>query len=217
MLSLVVNDALEGVDVARRYPTFYRRMLADPHLRWAFLEALEILEKDRDGSLEPLPDNLDLNLDFLELPPPPAVMLEERPSGGWCLAWQRPGAHLQSLLLASLATPRATYRALATFLEDDRLPLVEDVVAVAGDRVGVLLEAVRCAGAPDDLYLSLLVTAETVDALQATVEWGPFRQTAVVRPFGTFTFPPLPLADVFDEVGRKSAAALCLTLEPAAP
>lgn len=217
MLSLVVNDALEGVDIARRYPTFYRCMLADPHLRWAFLEALELLEKDKAGELEPLPDDLDADLAFLEPAQPPPVIIKTGPSGGWRLAWQRPAAYLQSLLIDSLIARRPQYRAFANFLEDDRLTLVNDTVEMGGDEVGVLLEAVRPAGAPDLLYLSLLITAETVDSLRATVEWGAFRETAVAQAFGRVTFPPLPLADVVDEVGQKIAAALCLTVEPVTP
>ena len=215
MLSLVVNDALEGVDIARRYPTFFRRMLADQQLRWAFLEALENLEKYKAGELEPLPDDLDLDLTFLQRVQPAPAVVKAETSSLWRLAWQRPVAFLQSLWARSLASPRPALRALASFLEDDRLPLVEDVVEVAGDEVGVLLKAVRPAGAPGDLHLSLLITAETVDTLQATVEWGAFSETAVVRASSCVTLPSLPLADVFDEVSQKIAADLRLTVEPA--
>lgn len=76
MLSLVVNDALEGVDIARRYPAFYRLLLADPRLRWAFLEALEIREKEEDGELESLPDPLDVDLAFLEQVHPLQAMVD---------------------------------------------------------------------------------------------------------------------------------------------
>lgn len=86
MLSLVVNDALEGVDIARRYPTFYRRLLADPQLRRAFLEALEILEKDKTGELVPLPDQLDVDLTFLEWAHPLSAMVDTEPSGSWRLS-----------------------------------------------------------------------------------------------------------------------------------
>ncbi len=217
MLSLVVNDALEGVDIARRYPSFYRRMLADPQLRWAFLEALEILEQDKSGGLEPLPEGLDVDLSFLERAQPPSPILQEKPAGLWRLAWERPATYLQSLLLDTLLTSRPIHRALTNFLEDDRLMLVDDTVEIAGDELGVLLEAVRPAAAPDALHLSLLITAETASSLQATIEWGAFRETAVVKAFRRVTFPPLPLADVVDEIGQQIAAALCLTVEPVAP
>lgn len=217
MLSLVVNDALEGVDIAQRYPTFYRRLLADPQLRWAFLEALEMLEKDEAGDLDPLPGDLDVDLTFLEEPHPPAAIMETEPSGCWRLSWHRPILYLQSLLVDSLAASRPVYRALTSFLEDDRLTLVDDVVEVDGDEVGVLLEAVRPAGFPDALHLSLLVTAGAVDSLRATVEWGSFRETTLIDSFGRVTFPPLSLTAVLDEVGQAIVAALCLTVEPAVP
>lgn len=217
MLSLVVNDALEGVDIARRYPAFYRRLLADPRLRWAFLEALEILEKEEDGELESLPDPLDVDLAFLEQVHPLQAMVYTKVSGSWRLSWQRPIPYLQSRLIDSFAPADPISRSPADFLEDERLTLVDDVVEVAGDEIDVLLEAVRPAGAPDVLYLALLVTAETAETLQATVEWGVFHETAPVNAFGRVTFPPLPLATLFDAIDYKMAAALCLTVEPAAP
>jgi len=214
MLSLVVNDALEGVDIARRYPTFYRRMLADPQLRWAFLEALEILEKEKAGELEPLPDELDVDLSFLERAQPPPVIIETGPSGILRLSWERPVTYLQSLLLDAIAAPRPRYRAFANVLQDERLTLVEDTIAVVDEEMGVLLEAVRPAGAPNDIHLSLLLMAE--GSWRATLEWGSFRETAVVQAFDRVTFPPVPLADVVDKVGKRMAA-LRMTVEPAAP
>lgn len=217
MLSLVVNDALDGVDIARRYPVFYRRLLADPRLRWAFLEALEILGKEEDGELDSLPASLDIDLPFLERTQPLEAMVETKLSGSWRLSWQRPIPYLQSRLIDSFAPADPTNRSPADFLEDDRITLVDGVVEVAGDEIGVLLEFVRPAGAPDVLHLSLFVTAGAIASFRATVEWGNFRETARVAAFGGVTFPPLSLADLLDDVGQKITAALCLTVEPAAP
>jgi hypothetical protein len=44
MLSLVVNDALHGVDIQKRYPAFYQRLTEEPGLRDAFLEIFEMAE-----------------------------------------------------------------------------------------------------------------------------------------------------------------------------
>ena len=54
LLSLLVSEAFAGVDITRRYPALYRIMLADPNMQEAFLDALETLEQDRNGTLEPL-------------------------------------------------------------------------------------------------------------------------------------------------------------------
>lgn len=216
MLSLVVNDALEGVDIARRYPAFYRRLLADSQLRQAFLEALEILEKEKAGELEPLPDYLDVDLTFLKQAHSLQAMVDTELSGSWRFSWHRPISYLQSRLVVSFATVDPVYRSGAEFLEDDRLTLVDDVVEVAGDEIGVLLEAVRAANAPDALHLSLLVTAGAPDSLWATMEWGAFHETVLVEAIGRVIFPPLSLAAIVDDAGQKIVADLCLTIEAAA-
>ena len=43
ILSIVVDDAINGIDIIVEYPDFYQRMLANKSLRQAFIEALEIL------------------------------------------------------------------------------------------------------------------------------------------------------------------------------
>ena len=51
MLSLVVHDALEGVDISTHYPAFYQRMLADNELREAFLDTLDLLRREQAGPI----------------------------------------------------------------------------------------------------------------------------------------------------------------------
>ena len=55
LLSVLVSEAFAGVDITRRYPMLYRILLADPNMQEAFLDALETLEQERNGTLEPLP------------------------------------------------------------------------------------------------------------------------------------------------------------------
>jgi hypothetical protein len=55
LLSIVVEEALRGVDISKRYPGFWGRLIANAELRQAFLESLELLEESREGRLRPLP------------------------------------------------------------------------------------------------------------------------------------------------------------------
>ncbi len=55
MLSLVVDEALQGVDIVKTYPDFYQQLLANAELRQAFLNALEMLEGDQPGESETPP------------------------------------------------------------------------------------------------------------------------------------------------------------------
>lgn len=66
MLSIMVNDALVGIDVMKKYPAFYSRMLVDGELRAAFLDILDLLEQSRTGQLPEFPGSGVINLDFLQ-------------------------------------------------------------------------------------------------------------------------------------------------------
>ena len=68
MLAIVLSDALEEVDICRRYPAFYRRLLASPALRRQFLDALAALEAHGAGRL-PRGEGIVPRLDFLQRRP----------------------------------------------------------------------------------------------------------------------------------------------------
>jgi hypothetical protein len=55
LLSIVVEEALRGVDISKRFPGFWDRLIANAELRAAFLESLALLEESREGRLRPLP------------------------------------------------------------------------------------------------------------------------------------------------------------------
>lgn len=55
LLSIMVDEAANGVDIMRRHPAFYHKLLDNVDLRQAFLDALESLEvaanQDRSMSM----------------------------------------------------------------------------------------------------------------------------------------------------------------------
>jgi hypothetical protein len=65
MLSIMVNDALIGIDVMKKYPAFYSRMLVDAELRTAFLDTLELLELSQVGRFPEYSGPDIINLDFM--------------------------------------------------------------------------------------------------------------------------------------------------------
>lgn len=68
-LSLIIDDALKGVDVAKRYPSVYQKLLGSAELRQAFLDTLDLMEKDQAGKLVPLPKLIKPKLAFLTILP----------------------------------------------------------------------------------------------------------------------------------------------------
>lgn len=212
ILSLVINDALEGVDITRRYPTFYRRLLADPHLRQIFLDAMESLERSEAGELEPLPEAADIDLSFLASeereetsPPSPAEQLR--------IILTRTRDQLRELF----APPPAAIpvRSAMTGMEDDYITLLRSNVLSAQGEFEVILEGQRPATANALQLTVMLVPQEEVmggPELQATLEWGTYQETAPLDRRGRATFPPLPLDIILDDRGEvRSGLELRLT------
>jgi hypothetical protein len=81
LLSLIITDTLNGIDISRHYPAFFEQLVTDIRLRETFLDAMEILELSRAGQLEPLPGDASYDLSFLnKQAPQPEIELVE--SGG---------------------------------------------------------------------------------------------------------------------------------------
>lgn len=205
MLSLVLNDALDGVDIARRYPNFYRRLLADLDLRQAFLDALAILEPEDLSDWEAFPQSLAVELGFLEdevLQP-----LVEVAKEGWRIIWQRSVLQLEEILGigsepgAGLAW-RGPQRPGAGALGEESIPLLRDTVRVGERHVEVFLEATRPPGPGRQLEPTLIVVgAEEAQPLQAILRWGRYEEITAIDADGFARLPAVPLAAIFDETG----------------
>lgn len=87
MLSLVVHDALMGVDISQRYPTFWGKMLAAPALYQAFIEALELLEADGRQELTPALPTTVAALTFLQKEPV-AQPVTVTAGDNWRITWK---------------------------------------------------------------------------------------------------------------------------------
>lgn len=217
MLSLAVNDALNGIDIRTRYPGFYRQMLANVELRNAFLDALDILERSRNNSLEPLPTAPNRNLDFLkEATCRPSIEMP-RPRQ-WRLRWQLSVEQLRRAFNA----PEPVMRDGDDLWQEKWLTLFRSEVEVAAEKLVVSLAAVQRIDQTGELTLNISVTSHssgqsstTLLPLQAEVQWGDYAATAVIADQSPTVFPTLPLTAVTDASGQLLAGDLHLKLETA--
>lgn len=211
MFSLVLHDALLGMDISERYPTFWGRMMAAPSLYHAFIEALALLEADGRNAAPPLPPTTINELAFLQKTPAPQREVGPSTTGSWRVTWQVLFDQLQQLLFA---TPDLVYRRAASLLEDESIILLHDEVTIADQPVEALLEAIWPVEQPELLRLQLLAAGETpLPPLQASLHWGAYSHTAVLDAYGRAHFPPLRLDDILDEAGQLRATDLRLVLE----
>lgn len=86
MISLVLTDALQGVDVAGRYPAFFRRLRVDPELALTYHDALDLLTADAAGQLRPLPGPPSRDLSFLAQSTIRPQLQVTAPDH-WCITW----------------------------------------------------------------------------------------------------------------------------------
>ncbi len=212
MLSLVVDDALQGVDIIKQYPAFYRKLLNNSELRQAFLDALDLLERSETGELTPLPEMSPPDLSFLKADSAPNPIIEHFSPEKWRVTWRLLQDQLANLFMPS----NLVYRSDPLDLEDNGTVLLRSQVDVDGTQIDLFLEAIRRVDEPNRLYLSLSTTSLTstqLPAVQAHLQWGAFQQTVVIDQYGRARFQPLPLTAVLDETTQTFQDDLQLILE----
>ena len=87
-------------------------------------------------------------------------------------------------------------------LDAETLALFRDRVRVGDEEVEVFLEVTLQPGDAGQLDPTLIVAAPaSLQALQATVRWGAYRETAKLLPGGVARLPAMPLTAIFDKRG----------------
>lgn len=209
VLSLVIHDALQGLDIQKQYPAFYQRLVHESHLREAFLDILAMAQAETEPTLEsaslPTPSFV---------PPPPQSPLLQRLADRWKITWHQNIAQLNALFLAPGLEP--TYRGEAN-LEDPWFVLVRDQVNLDETQFLVFLEAAQQGEKPDELQLAMNVSLHGLTPLNppplsAHLHWGTYAESMTITQ-GRATFPPVPLFDILNDSMTAFQADLYLTLE----
>jgi hypothetical protein len=214
MLSIIVNDALNGVDIAKRYPTFFNRLLQDEEMQASFIDAIETAEKDQE-----LPASLAVNIDFLSaltLKPSLEVFSKEK----WRVQWKRTIDQLQAIF----SPAELAYRSIPGFYDDPWFTLLRDEFEVDGNAVSVVLDGTLSEKEDDSIEVILKVALtdlatnqEISPNLIGILNWGEYQgETQIIAGRGG-AFPPLTIATILDSNKENIIADLQLELvkEPA--
>lgn len=209
MLVMIVQDALHGVDVPRKYPEAYRRILSNGSLRQIFLDLLVAL----DPSQEKVPPNLPTpDLSFLYTAVSPQPTIHHSPSG-WHASWHLLSNYLTNQFLTPLMPAyRSGYDNL---LEEQSVVLLEDAYTIADLQLNVLLEINLDVNNPETpaLFLSVSSNSGQQPPMQASLTWGGYQATAVLDHYGQATFPTLPISEILDKTGQAISTDLHFVLE----
>lgn len=218
MFSVVVNDALNGIDITKRYPLYYRRMLQTPELFQAFLDVIEVLESEEDELLEIIQTIKPVVPEFISVDTRPVV---ERPtSGGWLVRWRQSVAQLNTIFTRLGPDLVPDFRSSRSLLEESVAQLIRGEVLVDGKNFGVVLSAVL-ADDPDAMSLQLTVALLDEDgsefpmtSLEAGIHWGGYDQVQALNDLGQAVFPPLLIKAITDETGETINNDLQLLIHP---
>jgi hypothetical protein len=213
MLSLIVEDACQGVDISKRYPAFYQKLLHHSDLRQAFLDILDSLD-DEETIRMPWAEETEGGLGFLaEQPSRPVVT---KLPDHWKASWQRTIAQLQALF-----TPSAlVYRADPALSEDLWFMLLRDEIEIENVLYTILLECTfseeEQEGFSPWLDLAVTVGAARKQApfpIRITLQWGDYEETVHIGEEGRVKLPTVPLLSVFDKQTEHVISELNLTVE----
>lgn len=212
MLSIVVNDALSGIDVMKKYPNFYARILVNEELRTAFLETLELLEQSQNNELLEYSGPSTVDLSFLQKIKSQPI-IHKSLKDKLVLTWQRTAEQLQNMFFMDSLTTSEVYRSDNYLLEENYINILHSQVDVDEQELEVRMDVLQTVTTPDDLKLMLVIFApETFNRrFEATVKWGAYQQHAEINEYGLAKLPPLRAEQVFTPSGELiHGLELCL-------
>jgi hypothetical protein len=215
MLSLIVDEASKGVDISKRYPTFYRKLLSNPDLRQAFLNALETLDAEHENRLDPLPESSRHDLTFLSQRTREPI-LEKFSKTNWRVRWEQTVEQLQMMFSPS----QLAYRNDPSLFEDRWFMLLRGEIVVEGLRYSFDLDSAIAESGAEALttFLNLAVTLEVGGPpspfpIRAILEWGAYKESVLISQEGRARFPDIPLVSILDNELKTVKSELNLSLE----
>ena len=215
MLSLIVDEAIKGIDISKNYPTFYKKLLNNPDLRQAFLDALESIELAEKAELINLPEVPNSKLDFLTAPSLQPIITKRKDK--WQISWQRTIDQLQALF----SPAQLVYRSDPTLYDDPWFTLLRGEVEIDGTLYAIALECTLSENDQESLspFLKIAVTVESTTEepqfpIQTSLQWGQYNGALRILEEGRARFPDIPFTMIFDEDNKNIIAELNLILEP---
>ena len=203
MLSIIVDDALNGVDISKRYPAFYAKMLIDDELRTAFLDTLEILEMSRRGELLEYDGPQTIDLSFLEKTNP-KIKVRNFAKNKWQLILHSSLYQLRKMFDDTSPQLAGAYRSDDLLSGEKFLTVMNGVVEVGDQEVEIKVDIGKNPLEPEHLkpIVVVFVDEEMTASLEATIKWGSYEETVRGNQLGLVRFPAIRTDQVYDSAGN---------------
>jgi hypothetical protein len=214
MLSLIASEVVKGVDIAKRYPTFHRKLLNNADLRQVFLDLLQVLEQEK-APVVVSNKTTGSDLSFLNRQTPQPVF-ETLEQNNWRLVWQRTTEQLQGIFSSS----KLAYRSDPDLFEDPWFTIVKEEVEIEKSLYTIALECTFSGDIENALSAFLnfaMMFGRNIPPSQfpirATLQWGQYNETVSVSAEGRVKFPDIPFSFIYDNQSQKIRFDLNLALE----
>lgn len=204
-LSLIVDEALKGVDIRSRYPAFYDHLLRSFALRTQFIECVQELKETVSAeAIDTFPVK-PADLAFLHRSEPVQIA----PQQHWKVTLQRSAEEL----MTAFFSPQMSLRG-AQSSQETAFTLLRSEFLLQDTTYSVILQGRLHDTREDVLTLSLNVAAAAgkFQPLQSSLQWGSFQTSNPVPHEGNTPLPDLPFSSVFNDSLDEIMADLHLTL-----
>jgi hypothetical protein len=215
MLSIIVDEAYRGIDISKRFPTIYRKLLNNANLRQAFIDILESLEKEGENELVAFPNKPNINLNFLKKHASKPIF-EIIDQDNWRISWLRTFEQLQEIF----SPHEFVFRLDADLVEDPWFTLLRKEFEVGKSRYTIVLDCTLSEKGDEVLspYLNIAVTlGATSDGpkfpIHARLQWGAYEERIFIAEEGRIKLPDIPLSTTFDKEFNLVESELNFTLE----
>jgi hypothetical protein len=201
MLAMIAQDALQGVDISRKYPSAYRRILSSERIQEAFLDLLEALEFGARPELPMMPAP---KLDFLQTAVTTPQLTLTPTSTGWQVTWKLRADYLSShLTQLHQHTPN-----------NNPVTLLNETTPVDGQLWHFLLTGTPQPHSPTHWLLALTVDIPpSAPQLEARILWGNYDATLTIPHQESSPFPPIDHTPLFDPSTKTTHSDLYLLLK----
>lgn len=189
-LDMVVDQALKGVDIRQKFPTFYRKLLQSRSLRTQFIDAIT-LNVNYKQMTQSLPQNkATLDFSFLHN--------NLRQLSGWPVFLKQEKSQLMDIFFPA----QVVYRDGGNVGSKLIYTLLRKDFVLKQTSYTVLLESSLAEDEAEVLHPCLNLTvnqAGTTKAfpLQASLRWGDYSSELLLNEEGKHPLPDIPLSAVF--------------------
>jgi hypothetical protein len=189
-LDLVVDQALSGIDIRKRFPAFYKKLLGNKSLRQQFIDAITLIAGGKETNSDPHLQKASLDFSFLKKNQPHF--------SSWPIFITQEKEQLMNIFFPV----KVVYRDGGTIGSSLVYTLLRKDFALGPTTYTVVLESSLADGEEEVFHAALSLTAieagpKSAFPVQASLRWGDYSSELLLNEEGKHPLPDIPLSAVF--------------------